>query len=177
MKQPLLPRMFRCILILLVLGGLYYLCVYRPMHIRITALEADTATMETNIAAQRQIAARKAEILPALDTLRRQAGAPLAPQNSQSRIIALFGDCLAELPGYTLNFSSPERSGGVVLRRAKLDFLAPGYEAVEEVLTNLCRYEYLCYLGDLSLTPSRQGGLAEGPVSVALEIVFCEEAG
>ena len=165
-----LLRLFLAVLMLIVFTAVLLL---RPMKYRLAALEAETGTARAGLEADGLRIDRMEELRRKLASLPSEVIDPLAPPEHLSATMIWLDSCLAPVPGYTLSFSPPEELDYAICRRVRVDFAARSYEAAEEVIAGLFRYEYRFALGDLVCTAI--GSDLTGPVNVTLEAVFWEE--
>ena len=166
------------ILVLFLIGFGYYQFVDRPVRESLAAAEAETAALQTELMG----------VNAKIETLRRMqaeidditAGGRnsyMASYNNSKAELKLLNDVLSAATQYSIAFSNVTREGDQIRRNFSLQFTAPDYDTMREIIHTLTGVEYRCLISNMScsLTKIRYRDLTEyGALSVSMTATFYE---
>lgn len=161
------------ILGIILIGLLYFRFVDMPVRDALANAESQKATLESELTvvnAQLAVLQRKQNELSGIDDGGKMSIMP--SYNNGRNVTKLLNDVLADY-GYSITFSNVTRDGDQVRRNISLQFNAPGYAEMEDVLKQLTGSEYRCLVGDVSASKGGRYG-SESSVSVNTSLTFFE---
>ena len=138
------------IMFLIIIGLLYYQLVDKPVRTSLEQAEVESNALESELlvarAKEQQLLRMQAEI----DELIASGKVREMPSyNNAKAVNALLNDILGEM-GYTITFSTVTRSGDQVRRKISVNFTAPNYDTVRQVMQELSESPYRCLVENVS---------------------------
>lgn len=143
------------ILVLVLLVGLYFLCVHRPVEARLEELELEKEDLElqTTVATVKlgQRNKMKAE-LDEIFALPKDQITVMPPYNNLEGLMVQFDSIFMGLEP-KLSFPEVRFEEGIATRPIEFEFDAPGYDQARAILTRLTRTGQRALLDGLSIRP------------------------
>lgn len=166
------------ILVVLLLGLVYYLFVYAPVQKRIQA--ADTTLIEDQI----QTELEKAYIIKSMkeevdDSQKNLSGVVATYDNFKSEAALLNTIFVPLAETYNYSFQTPVASGDTVRRTITISFTASDYQVARKIIQMIHDSKYRCMLNDVSIsaTSDSTGGymsLKTNPIRCSVNVTFYE---
>lgn len=167
------------ILILILVGELYYLLVHRRVENDLLEAQSrlEEATVSYNIESAKT--AKKNGMLKAIGEAQKDADVhPLPDYDNSTNVVAYLNGVLASADEYNLIFNTVSYSNYVAMRPINMSFTCQGYSAVRNIVTQLENGPYYCEVTGLSMAAGNGiDDLTGGNVSVQLTAVFYEYIG
>lgn len=143
------------ILVLVLMVGLYFLCVHRPVENRLEELELEKEDLElqTTVATVKlsQRNKMKAE-LDEIFALPKDQITVMPPYNNLEALMVQFDSIFMGLEP-KLSFPEVRFAEGIATRPIEFEFDAPGYDQARAILTRLTRTGQRALLDGLSIRP------------------------
>ena len=158
------------ILVILLIGMLYYWFVDQPVRKSIAASEAarDAAQAELD-SIQGQIDQLR-KMQEELDNL--EDYSYMASYNNSAEELSLLNEILSDAIQYNISFSDVTRTGDQIRRNFSIQLKAANYDAMRELVERLCSSDLRCLVGDLRCTVNNEN--PEEPVDVSASATFYE---
>lgn len=161
------------ILVLILLAMAYYLFVDQPIRTSMATAKAEKETLELELATVNAQVASLNRMRNELEEIQAGGTASRMPSyNNSEAELDLLNNVLMGTTRYTAAFSNVTRSGDQIRRNFTLQFSAPNYKSVEEIISQLEESPYRCLLGDV--TCSLRGGDENSEVNVNATATFYE---
>lgn len=176
------------ILGLVLLVGLYFLCVQRPVEDRLAALELEKEDLELDTTVATTMLAQRNEMRAELDEIFAMPKDQITVMPAYDNLETLMVQFDSIFMGLEPKLSFPEVrfEEGVATRPIEFEFDAPSYDQARAILTRLTRTGQRSLLDGLSIQPMERessgrgqtanGDIKTGPVSVRGTIYFYELA-
>jgi hypothetical protein len=143
-------------LAVVLLGMLYYQFIDQPVRTALASAEAEKASIQMELDAVNLQIETLSRMSSELETLRDGEGvSAMASYNNAKAELALLNDALSITNNYSISFADVTRDGDQIRRSFALQFTAPNYATMEQVLSQLAASPYRCLIGDLSCSVSR----------------------
>ncbi len=167
------------ILILILVGELYYLLVHRKVENDL--LEAQTRFEQAKVTYEIENAktVKKNGMLKAIQEAQKDEDVhPLPDYDNSTNVVAYLNGVMASADEYNLVFNTVNYSNYVAMRPINMSFTCQGYQAVRNIVTQLENGPYYCEVTGLSMAAGNGAvDLTGGYVSVQMTAVFYEYVG
>ncbi|MCR5294052.1 MAG: hypothetical protein K6E30_02600, partial [Lachnospiraceae bacterium] len=161
------------VLVLILLAMAYYLLVDQPIRTAMATAEAEKQSLEMELNGVTARAASLNRMRSELDSLGEGGTASRMPSyNNSEAELDLLNNVLMATTRYSVAFSNVTRNGDQIRRNFTLQFSAPDYKTMEEIISQLEESPYRCLLGDISC--SLHEGDENAEVSVSATATFYE---
>lgn len=165
------------ILILLLALILVVLCYYqfvdKPVRTAIKSARAEAASIQTELDAVNAQVELVNKMQTELDTIQKSGlKSRMESYNNSKAELAMLNDVLSAATDYSISFSEVTRDGDQIRRAFTLQFVAPNYATMEQILSELAENPYRCLIGDISCSGTGQG--LDIPVSASMTATFYE---
>lgn len=166
-------RILILVLALILLVLCYYQFVDRPVRSAITSAKAEAASIQTELDAVNAQVELVNKMQTELDTIQKSGlKSRMESYNNSKAELAMLNDALAAATDYSISFSEVTRDGDQIRRAFTLQFVAPNYATMEQILSELAENPYRCLIGDISCSGTGQS--VDTPVSVSMTATFYE---
>lgn len=166
------------ILVLFLIGFGYYQFIDKPVREGLARAESESAALQTEIAAVNTKIATLQRMQDEIDSINAEGrNSYMASYNNSKAELKLLNDVLSQATQYSISFSNVTRSGDQIRRDFSLQFTAPDYQAMWNIINDLTGVEYRCLIGNLScsLNKIRYRDRTEyGALSVSVTATFFE---
>lgn len=164
------------LLVVLIIGMLYYTVFYKPLQAELTELNTQIAEIEMQINGTSSRIAKMDAMQAELDEIfarPKNQITEIAPFDNKEVVLNQLNGILQASLQYSLNFSEPSiDSDGTVRRNVSMNFSCPDYDSAKTIIRALTESHWRCLVSNLSL--SGGGNIMEGEVSVNATITFFE---
>ena len=154
-------RILIVLLILVLLGLVYYRFVDQNVRTAIANSESEAQMLQTQLdAAQAKLAAAK-KVQKTMDDL--EASGELSwmgSYNNSKAEVAFLNNILADTMEYKIDFDNVTRSGDQIRRSFKLQYKTTDYAAAQAIMRKLCAGDNRCLIGDVKCTIANDGTVA-----------------
>ena len=184
MKSKGLGRVFNkkegvilAILVILILGWVYYLTVDVPVRSGIREARQETEALETEAMAAE---ARVENVRYMLANREAQgedgySDSYIPSYNASNAELDFLNDTLSHAEDYYIGFSNLTREGDLIRRSFSLQYRASSYEAAMRILKQVEDSENRCLISDYSVTPAEDSAsILSGKVQVSCQATFYE---
>lgn len=163
------------ILILLIIGSLYYVLFYTPTQEQIAAYEAEYAELDDTVILYEAKAMQMKKMQQELEVLKAEAETsgtikevPLYDNNRKlMESLNLILDVAQE---YSVTFNSTEASEQIVRREVALNYKCKNYKQAKKILENIHDDHYPSIIKDVRMEFDTE----EGEVSVMMTLTYFE---
>ena len=143
------------ILLLIILGFIYYQFVDQPIRSSIEKAKAETSENELEFEAVSLKIAQLEKMKNEIDKIQAEGTiAPMPSYNNSKAVNNILNDVLGTY-GYSITFSNLTRDGDLVRRELTLEFSPPDFSAMATVLAALEKCEYRCLIDGIDFTRTR----------------------
>ena len=167
-----------CILLLIIIGAVYFLVVHQPVSDGIESERSRTASIEDELIIVNAQAQKMAGMKTEMADLEKKglSLSEMPSYNSSKQEIDFLHDVLsAQTLDYMVNFTKVTRMGNQIRREFSLRFTAKNYDDAEKIVDALEKSEIRCLIGDLDMGPvESEGSLFDDQVDVACVATFYE---
>jgi len=161
------------ILFLIIVVIAYYLLVDQPVRTALENAANQKASLETELQAVTVRLTQLEKMQSEIDDINANGTLKSMPSyNNMKNVTTLLNDVLGKM-GYSIVFSQLTRDGDQIRRNITLQFDAPSYEKVRELLAKLTGSDYRCLIGNVQCT-SEDGNIKFDYVRVNATITFYE---
>lgn len=161
------------ILIVLLVGLLYFNFILTPINDRVSALKSQIADEQTMIDTSMPQMMRLNRMKAELEVLKSDSEAKAIPEyDNVQKVMDELHLILSSAGSYTLNFNGTSVSESIVRRPIGMTFTAANYAQARDIIDRLDASAYTSQISDLSVTNKPDG---EG-TEVNLNITFYELA-
>lgn len=182
LKRPFRKRelFLLLVLIVLLLGLLYYCFIHQPVERRIRA--ADTTEIENTILSEQQKQQRIRSMQQEMEASGGDSGSYVPTYNNFNEEANLLNTIFGSTASYHFTYHEPEAEDDVVRRQIDISFTAGSYAEAHEMLLQLKDSPYRLLIQDVSLSAggntSIDGALpglqSSNEISGSLSITFYE---
>lgn len=146
----LAERILIVVLVLILLGLVYYRFVDTVVRETITNNETEVKMLQTQMDAVQARLTTLSGIKNNLDKLQEEGNLSwMASYNNSKEEIAFLNDILADTIKYSISFANVTRSGDQIRRSFTLQYTCPSYGAAQDILMKLCTGKNRCLIGDM----------------------------
>ena len=154
----LTERILIVVLVLVLLGLMYYQFVARPVHEATDKYKAEAQSLEIEIDTAQQRAAKLRSLQDTLDELEAQGKLSyMGSYNNSKPEVRFLNDLLADTLTYSIDFASVTRSGSQIRRNFKLKYSTGGFRKAREILENLQKGDNRCLISNIACGISASG--------------------
>ena len=182
LKRPFRKRelFLLLVLIVLLLGLLYYCFIHQPVERRILA--ADTAEIENSILTEQQKQQRIRSMQQEMTESGGESGSYVPTYNNFNEEANLLNAIFGSAASYHFTYHEPEAEDDVVRRSIDISFTAGSYAEVHEMLLQLKASPYRLLIQDVSLSAGGSTAIdgalpglqSSSEISGSLSITFYE---
>ena len=148
------------LLVLILLGLVYYQFVDSVVRSSIAASEAEEQMLNTQLTTAQERLTHLRSVQDALDTLEAEGRLTwMGSYNNSKAEVAFLNDILADAREYSIAFADVTRSGDQIRRSFTLQFKTVNYQAAQDIVTRLCNGENRCLVGDVRCTIAADGAV------------------
>lgn len=167
----------KAILLLLVIALVilaYYLAVHKPVKEGIEKANAESANLRVELSAVEAKAAVLERMQNEIDGIMENSEISMMPSyNNKQEVNKLISGVLGNLT-YSASLANLQRSGDLIRRNVQLEFNAPSYAAMEEVLEKLSSSPYRCLIDNVTCSRYRDKYEDVDAYKVSLTATFFE---
>ena len=167
-------KVLLAVLAILAVACVYFLLVLQPALNSISSADERVATIESEIATQHAMAAKKAsmeaEIAAAKSAGKVEKLLP-AYDNSKAALREL-DSMLAQTKSYDISFATADTSADPVRRSVGISFTTNSFKDAYSTLKRLVNCRFSCVVTDISVTGSADGSAAGGVRATATVVFF-----
>lgn len=164
------------LLVVLLIGVVYYMGFYKPLQEELTELNAQISEIEVQINGASSRISQMDAMQKELDEIFARPESQIteiAPYDNKEVVLNQLNGILQASLQYSLNFSEPSiGSDGTVRRNVSMNFSCPDYNSAKAIIRALTESHWRCLVSNLSL--SGGGNIMDGEVSVNATITFFE---
>lgn len=158
------------LLIIILLGLVYYNFVDKTVRETIASSEAEARTLQTELDTAEQKLLQLKKLQDELDALEAEGRLSyLSSYNNAKAEIAFLDGVLADTLQYNVSFSNVTRSGSLIRRSFSLSYQAEDYDAAQAIIQRLCESRDRCIVGDVACS-----NVKDGSVSISASATFYE---
>lgn len=161
-------------LAVVVIAVVYYIFVLEPVCSGVARANAELALVREQVAAQAKVFADKRDMLDEIDREESAGFSQPAQYDNQSEVIKLLDDVLSGVEDYTLSFLQITEENGLVRRPVTLNYTANSYVEAGGVIGKLMDCPFRCDIVSFAISPTGDGMINYGKVSVRVDAVFYE---
>ncbi len=166
------------ILVLFLMGFCYYQFIDKPVRESLANAEAETAAIQMELTSVQVQIAQLERMRAEIDDITAGGLNSYMPSYNNSKAeLKLLNDILSSAAQYSVTFTSITRNGDQIRRNFSLQFTAPDYDSMKDIINQLSGVSYRCLIGDLrcGLTNVRiSRDVTETYLSVAATATFYE---
>jgi Tfp pilus assembly protein PilO len=152
----------------------YYQFVDQPVRTAINSANAEKQSLQMELETVEAKVAMVNNMENELDDIAKSgAKSKMESYNNSKAELALLNDILASATDYSITFAEVRRDGDQIRRDFSLQFTAPNYQTVEDILADLARSPYRCLVGDISCSSGARN-VSDSTVSVSATATFYE---
>lgn len=149
------------VLVLVLLGLVYYRFVDQTVRTTITANESEAAMLQTELNAVQSRLLKLNNIRRELDALEANDSLSWMPSyNNEKEEVAFLNDILADALKYSINFANVTRNGDQIRRSFTLQYTTADYKTAQDILLRLCQGKNRCLVGDLRCKADSNGTIS-----------------
>jgi len=173
-----LERTFLLILVVVLLGLVYYRFVYLPVQDRIAA--ADTSVIEQQIADEQNKAMLIKSMQDEVSTNQEITTGVVSTYDNFKSEAALLNSIFVPLAEtYNYSFETPVATNDTVRRAIKISFTTANYKVCRDILQQLHDSKYRCAISDISISATDKSSntyltLLTSPINCSLSVTFYE---
>ncbi len=165
------------ILVLLIIGWIYYLVVDQPVRngIRNAKIEAESLTVEADAAQAKADSIRY--MMEEMKRLEEEGYVEsfIPSYNASSAELSFLNDTLSRAEDYYIGFSELTRTGQLIRRSFSLQYRAGSYDEAISIMRDVENSENRCLISDFSVSPAEDSSsVLEGAVQVTCQAIFFE---
>ena len=139
------------VLALILLGLVYYWFVDQTVRSSITASNIEAEGIQIQMDAVEKRVLYLQSLQNSMDELEAAGNLSwMGSYNNSKAEVAFLNDVLADTLEYSISFAAVTRSGDQIRRDFSLQFTAPDYQAMWNIINDLTGVEYRCLIGNLS---------------------------
>ena len=144
------------ILIIFLIGFAYYQFVDKPIRNNLEKAEAEAASIQTEITAVNTKIAALERMKNELDSITAEnRSSYMASYNNSKAELKLLNDVLSAATQYSISFANVTRNGDQIRRDFSLQFTAPDYKSMRDIILSLTSVEFRCLIGNMSCNISK----------------------
>ena len=169
--------LFLLILSLLLVAGLLWVFVRRPVYAQLQTIRTRQAAAEDELEIQRYMAQRKESMKSQMENEPRKKKGQLGSYNNLPREIEQLSQILAAAGSYDLTFSEEEMAEDMVYRDIFISYEAASYEQAQAIIEEIENGAYCCLIKDVELTrgtDSEDGAEGREMVYGNLQVTYYE---
>ena len=137
------------VLILIILGFAYYRFVDQPVRKNLEKASAEYSALQTELTEVRVKIRELQRMQDEIDEITSGEKDSYMPSyNNTNEELALLNDILSDTSKYSVSFTKVTRNKDQIRRDFKLDFTAPDYETMKDIINRLTSVDYRCLIGD-----------------------------
>ena len=146
------------VLVLALVGLVYYQFVDKSVRASIAASEADAEEYRIELEGVNQEIARLQGIQSELDALKADENLTwMGSYNNSEEELKFLNDILANTLQYSISFANVTRSGDQIRRSFSLQYVAVSYMEAQEIVTKLIEGKNRCLVGDMRCVINSNG--------------------
>lgn len=158
------------LLIIILLGLVYYNFVDKTVRETITSSEAEAHMLQKELDTAEQKLMQLKKLQDELDTLEAEGRLSyLSSYNNAKAEVAFLDGVLADTLQYSVTFANVTRSGDLIRRSFSLTYKAKDYNAAQVIIQRLCESRDRCIVGDVSCNSAK-----DSSVSITASATFYE---
>ena len=144
------------ILVLIILGFCYYRFVDQPIRKNLAKADAEYSTLQKELTEANVKIRELQRMQDEIDEITAAGKYSYMPSyNNAQEELALLNDILSNVATqYSVSFTGVTRSKDQIRRNFKLEFTAPDYETMKNIIDRLTGVDYRCLIGDCSSSAS-----------------------
>ncbi len=152
----------------------YYLVVHKPVKEGIEKANAESDNLRVELSAVEAKAAMLERMQNEINGIMQDPDISMMPSyNNKLEVNKLINDILGNLT-YSATLANLKRNGDQIRRNVQLEFDAPSYEVMEEVLEKLASSPYRCLIDNVTCTGYRDKYNDVNAYKVSLTATFFE---
>lgn len=162
------------ILVIALLAIGYYLLVFKPVKDGIEKANAESDNLRVELTAIQAKVAVLERMQNEIDDIMADPNISVMPSyNNKKAVNKLLSEILGNMT-YSASLSNLTRNGDQIRRNVQLQFTAPSYAAMEEVLERLNNSEYRCLIDNVNCSSYRDRYYDVDAYNVSLTATFFE---
>lgn len=166
------------VLILIILGALYYLMVFQPVNDNLTRAKQDKQGLQDEITISQARAQQISDMQTELTNMEKSGHklSSMPSYNAGKKEIDFLNETLsAETSDYYVGFTQMTREGNQIRRNFSLNFTASNFGEAKKIIESLENSEIRCLIGDMVVVPGdKEEGIMDGSVEVNCVATFYE---
>ncbi len=152
----------------------YYLVVHKPVKDGIEKANAESDNLRVELSAVEAKAAMLERMQNEINGIMQDPDISMMPSyNNKKAVNTLLSDILGNMT-YSATLANMTRNGDQIRRNVQLQFTAPSYAAMEEVLDRLSSSPYRCLIDNVSCSSYRDRYYDVDAFNVSLTATFFE---
>ncbi|MEG0779313.1 MAG: type II secretion system protein GspM [Oscillospiraceae bacterium] len=171
------------VLVVLILGAVYYFLTFQPLQARIAAAEVRSADAQDAMLVEETRAAMRTKMLAEIASMKaagQQLSAEIPLYNNLRSVMQQLNTILGLAQSYDIGFSEVEEGTRIIKRPIQISFTAKNYADAKKIVLNLSRCRYRCTIDsvDVSVEESAEDRLDDvvtQPVRVNATVTFYEK--
>lgn len=172
----LLEKVILAIMIIVLLGLIYYYFVDRPVKRGIKDAEDRISECQMVIPVLESQIINYQNMKDFLDELKEKGGAIsyLASYNNGKNEMKFLNKIMEKANDYSVNFSAVTKDNDLIRRNISLNFVTDSYEKAEKIITELTNCEYRCIISDVRFNGNKNNRYEDYKISVSCQATFYE---
>lgn len=169
------------VLIVILVGALYYLLFYSPLQNELAQIEIQSAELDTATAVTAKKIASMDAMQAELDEIFSRPEdeiTEIAPYDNAKNMMNFLNGILSRSNEYELSSPDPNiTEDGMVRRSVNLSFTCEDYATAKSILKDLASWNYRCLIKDVVISAEANDGeydISTGVVSVRATLTFFE---
>lgn len=166
------------VLVLFLIGFGYYQFIDKPIRSSLEKAAAETASLQQELNEVNAKIANLERMKHELEDLTAEnRSSYMASYNNSKAELKLLNDILSDATQYSIAFASVTRNGDQIRRDFSLQFTAPDYDSMRDIIKKLTGVEFRCLIGNMncSITKTRYRDVTEyGALVVNVTATFYE---
>ena len=165
------------ILVVLLIGVVYYMGFYTPLQAEMSNIAAQSADCDDQMVVAEAKIAKMGQMQAELDEIFARPESEIteiAPYDNKEVVLNQLYGILGRTTDYALTFTDPEvQEDGTVRRNISMKFSCESYAAAKEVIDDLTDSQWRCLVNNLAISCDEENMMQYG-VDVTATITFFE---
>lgn len=169
-------KLLLVLLALLLLGGLYYFAVDRPVRSELSKAQAKLGTLEKERLSLQKKKQSLTKMQKELDYLEKDSTlAAMGSYNNLEAELAELNDILTLAQKYDIDFTKTTREGNLIRKYFTISCSTNDYQDAEALIEGLYNFPYRCMISDIKVSSEEKGkDLQDSMVLLTISAVFYE---
>ena len=166
-------KILLALLAIILIGLGYYYFIDQPVRRELANSAAEKVALQTELATLQQKQASLKKMQSELDAIMaRDDVSRMSSYNASKEEIKLLNDVLSQTSQYSVSFANVSRDGDQIRRNFSLQFVAPNYATMAQIISDLAKSTQRCVVSNIAC--SHKGYYLEGGYTVSATATFYE---